>query len=272
MRSSRHELWALIVTPAAYYTLLFVAPLITVVLYVSRKPESLNVLSDPFVLRVFGTTSIMAITVAAACVCLGIVYALGMAMMSRLWRSVSLGILVLTFWISLLVRTYGWILFLQPNGALKKVLELMGLVDQPIMVLKTVFASYPAMIHVMLPFAVLPIWGAVNSLDPATLKAAESLGAGPLRVLRTVVLPHLRQSALAGGSLVFILSYGFYVTPAFLAGPDSPTVAMLVDRQFNEMRDPAGAAVLGCALLVVCLTTYLIADRFFKITARLEHR
>ncbi|CAN7747011.1 ABC transporter permease [Mesorhizobium sp. LjNodule214] len=271
MRPSRTEVLTLIFTPAAFYALLFVAPLITVFLYVIARPESLDVLSDVFVLKVFGMTTIMAAVVAAACVVLGVIYALSMAMMSPLWRSISLSILVLTFWVSLLVRTYGWILLLQPNGAIKKALELIGLVNEPIMVLKTAFASYPAMIHIMLPFAILPVWGAISSLDPATLRAAESLGAGPIRVLRTVVLPHVRQSALAGGSLVFILSYGFYVTPAFLAGPDSPTVAMLVDQQFNEMRNPAGAAVLGAALLIFSIVTYMVADRFFKITARFEH-
>jgi putative spermidine/putrescine transport system permease protein len=121
------------------------------------------------------------------------------------------------------------------------------------------------MIHVLLPFFVLPVYAACLRLNPELLRAGQSLGARPLSVIRHVVLPHLRPSILAAASLVFMLSLAFYVTPLLIGGPTQLTIATLIDREFSQQFDLATAATMGLILLVVVLAIYVVVDRFVSL-------
>jgi putative spermidine/putrescine transport system permease protein len=210
-------------------------------------------------------TLILSAVVTAICTVLGTVYALALVAAPRYLGYALLAVLLSAFWISLLVRTFGWVLLFQPNGALDQTVRDLGLTDESLGLLQTTKAMYPAMIHVILPFYVLPVYAACRRIDPSLLRAGQSLGARPLSVLRHVVLPQLRASILAAASLVFMLSLAFYVTPLLIGGPSELTIATLIDRQFNQQFDLASAATMGLVLLVIVLAIYAIVDRFVSL-------
>jgi putative spermidine/putrescine transport system permease protein len=210
-------------------------------------------------------TLVLSAVVTAICTVLGTVYAIALVTAPRYLAYALLAILLSAFWISLLVRTFGWVLLFQPNGALDQVVRDLGLTENSLGLLQTTKAMYPAMIHVILPFFVLPVYAACLRIDPNLLRAGQSLGAKPFAVLRHVVLPQLRASILAAASLVFMLSLAFYVTPLLIGGPSELTIATLIDREFNQQFDLPSAATMGLVLLVIVLAIYVIVDRFVSL-------
>jgi putative spermidine/putrescine transport system permease protein len=210
-------------------------------------------------------TLVLSAVVTAACTVLGTIYALALVAAPRYLAYALLAVLFSAFWLSLLVRTFGWVLLFQPNGALDQAVRDLGLADGSLGLLQTTKAMYPAMIHVILPFFVLPVYAACRLIYPDLLRAGQSLGARPFAVLRHVVLPQLRASILAAASLVFMLSLAFYVTPLLIGGPSELTIATLIDRQFNQQFDLASAATMGLVLLVIVLAIYVLVDRFVSL-------
>jgi putative spermidine/putrescine transport system permease protein len=176
--------------------------------------------------------------------------------------------LLVVLWSSVLVRTYGWILIYLPTGVLYKTGHWLGVVDEPISIYQTTLAMYPAMVHVMLPTMILPIYVTARRLDPQQLRAAQTLGAKPLLVLRKVVLPQLRPAMLAGSILVFLTSLGFFITPQLLGSPSDTTIAMLIGRKFDEALYYEQAATMSLLLVVFVFMLYVVADRVFRVSER----
>jgi putative spermidine/putrescine transport system permease protein len=224
-----------------------------------------EVFGDRTFMEALERTLLVSAVVTAICTVLGTVYAIALVAAPRYLAFALFAILLSAFWISLLVRTFGWVLLFQPNGALDQVVRDLGLADASLGLLQTTKAMYPAMIHVILPFFVLPVYAACRRIDPNLLRAGQSLGAKPFAVLRHVVLPQLRASILAAASLVFMLSLAFYVTPALIGGPSQLTIATLIDRQFSQQFDLASAATMGLVLLVIVLAIYVLVDRFVSL-------
>jgi ABC-type spermidine/putrescine transport system permease subunit I len=197
----------------------------------------------------------------------GVVYALAIALAPRWLSRVLIAVLFLTFWISLLVRTYGWVLTLQPAGALDSLTAELGLAEG-LDLFQTMPGLLLAMVHIMLPYVVLPVSASLSSIDPTTIRAARSLGAGDGLVLRRIVLPALVSGGVAGAVIVFVLCLGFYVTPAFLGAPQDQLVSTVIGTQFGRLQDLSGAAAMGVLLLLVVLALYALADRFFRISEK----
>jgi putative spermidine/putrescine transport system permease protein len=259
----------LLVPPAALLAIGCLIPLGGLFLAAMAEYGPLGFLVEPFRSELFVRASVRTVAVAAATTAfayvVGLVYALAMALASARLAKVLLAILIVSFWISLLVRTYGWVLLLQPRGALDAVLALVG-VQGHHGLYHTLAGLVPAMAHVLLPFMVLPIYTALQGIDPTQLRAARSLGAGEGLVLRSVVLPAVRSGSLAGITLVFVLSLGFYITPAFLGGPADQLVAIVVGLEFGRLRNVAGASAMGGVLLLTVLVVYFVADRLLRIS------
>jgi putative spermidine/putrescine transport system permease protein len=227
-----------------------------------------TVVTEDIFLESLKTTLIVAVVVTAITLVIGTIYALALAL-SPVWlRAVLLATLLIVLWSSLLVRTYGWILIYLPTGVIYKVGDWLGVIDQPVSIYQTTTAMYPAMVHVMLPTMILPIYVTARRLDPQQLRAAQTLGAKPLLVLRKVVLPQLRPAMLAGTILVFLTSLGFYITPQLLGSPSDTTIAMLIGRRFDEAIYYEQAATMSLILVVVVFTLYVIADRVFRVSER----
>jgi putative spermidine/putrescine transport system permease protein len=222
---------------------------------------SIDSVTSHLFISAFWRTVVLAAVVACLSAGLGLIYSLGLAIATGWVRVILFGLMFMSFSISVLVRTYGWVLIYQPNGILFHLLSSLGLVHGPISVLKTTPAMYPAMVHIMLPFMILPVYAAVASLDRDQLKAAQSLGARPGLLVRKVVLPQLRSGLAAGWILVFILSLGFFVTPAVIGGPSNLTLATVIDQQFSQLFDFGAASAMGAAVLIMVLVIYLLADK-----------
>jgi putative spermidine/putrescine transport system permease protein len=224
-----------------------------------------EMLGDDLFLEATQRTLLLAAVVTLICCVVGTVYAIALLATPRWIAGILLAVLFSTFWISILVRTFGWVLLFEPNGALDQQLNRLGLIDEPLTLLQTTPAMYPAMVHVMLPFFILPVYAACLRIDPNLLRAGQSLGAKPVSVMWHVVLPQLRPAILAGASIVFLLSLAFYVTPLLLGGPGDLTVATLIAREFGEVYDVGRASTMAIVLLAVVLALYLLVDRFVRL-------
>lgn len=229
-----------------------------------------NPLADPLVVRALWVTLWMSLTVTAVTWVCALGFTLAVAMAPPWLSKVLFGILFATLWISLLVRTYGWVLVLQPNGALDQLGRALGLTRYSFDLFQSTPGLVPPMVHIMLPYMVLPIYSSLRSIDPAQIRAARSLGASEWLVLRKLVLPSLKAGSWAGVLLVFIMSLGFYVTPAFLGGPGSQVIAIIVGLQFSRLDNIGLTAAIGALLLIVVIVLYLVADRLFKISKQWE--
>ncbi len=160
-----------------------------------------------------------------------------------------LGAVLLPFWTSLIVRTAAWMVLLQKEGIVNSALLGTGLIAEPLPLLLNRFAVLVAMVHILLPFMVLPVLAVVREVDPRLPRAAASLGAGRLRIFRRVLLPLSLPGVGAGCLLVFVQALGFYVTPALLGGPNDQMLAWFIGFHANRLVDWGMAAALSVLLL-----------------------
>jgi ABC-type spermidine/putrescine transport system permease subunit I len=182
---------------------------------------------------------------------------------------VALIIVLLPFWTSILVRSYAWMVLLGRHGLLNEALLAAGLIAHPLRILNTSIAVYIAMIHILLPYMILPVANVLRQIDPALPRAALGLGATPYRVFREVILPLSMPGVAAGVLLVFVLSLGFYITPALLGGARDTTVSMLIAQQVDQLNWPY-AACLSTALLIVTLAIMAVFQFVFGVGRALK--
>lgn len=174
-------------------------------------------------------------------------------------------ILVLVpFWTSVLVRIAAWIVLLQNNGLINRFLQAVGLTQEPIELLFNRTGVVIAMLHILLPFMILPLYSVMKSVPPNYLRAAVSLGSQPLAAFFKVYVPQTYPGIAAGGLLVFITCIGYYVTPALLGGPSDQMISYYVARYTNVEVNWGMAAALGGVLLVTTLGLYAVYRKFGK--------
>src|SRR5260370_11003670 len=145
----------------------------------------------------------------------------------RLAKVLTLCVL-LPFWTSALVRTTAWIILLQRNGVLNSMLVGSGLIREPIAFVYNLPGVLIGMSHVLMPFVVLPLYGAFRGIDQSVVQAAETLGAGPLALGRRIFLPLTAPGVLAGATIVFMSALGYYVTPALMGGAAQTMIAQMI--------------------------------------------
>lgn len=180
-------------------------------------------------------------------------------------RANLLMILVLVpFWTSVLVRIAAWIVLLQNNGLVNRFLMGTGLSDAPIPLLFNRLGVIIAMVHILLPFLILPLYSVMKSVPPNYLRAAISLGSRPLAAFFKVYVPQTYPGIAAGGLLVFITSIGYYVTPALLGGASDQMLSYYVAQYTNVEVNWGMAAALGSVLLVTTLALYAVYRKFGK--------
>ncbi|WP_035514146.1 ABC transporter permease [Paraburkholderia nodosa] len=168
------------------------------------------------------------------------------------WSALVLGMIILPFWTSVLVRTYAWLVLLQRTGLINKALLGMGLIDRPLQLSYNQFGTVIAMVHILLPFMVLPLYSAMQKIPANLSQAGASLGGSPLHVFLRVFLPLSMSGVLAGVTLVFVLCLGFYITPELMGGGKSMMVSMIVSRNV-EIYNSWGAASSVSVVLLICV-------------------
>jgi len=169
---------------------------------------------------------------------------------------------LLPFWTSLLVRTTSWIALLQTNGVVNSFLIGIGLINEPFKMLYTEFATIIAMTHILLPFMILPLYSVMRGIDPSYFRAAMSMGAKPIPAFWRIYLPMSLPGLSAGALLVFIISVGYYITPALVGGTDGQMISNLIAFHMQQSNNWGLAAALGSILLAVILLLYWTYDRF----------
>jgi putative spermidine/putrescine transport system permease protein len=170
-------------------------------------------------------------------------------------------LILLPFWTSLLVRTSAWVVLLQNEGIVNGLLLASGLVDQPVQMIFNRFGVYVAMSHVLLPFMILPLYSVMKTINPATMRAASSLGAPPITAFLRVYLPQSLPGIGAGGLLVFILAIGYYITPALVGGANDQMVSYFIAFYTNRTINWGLAGALATLLLAATAVLYAVYVR-----------
>lgn len=165
------------------------------------------------------------------------------------------------FWISILVRSTAWFIILQREGPINAAMLALGLIDTPEAIIFTRPAVYIAMVHVMLPFFILPLYSVMRRTRTDYLRAAASLGAPPLRQFLHVYLPLTMPGVAAGGLMVFMLSIGFYITPALVGGLRDQMISYYIAYFTNTSINHGMAAALSLLLLAFTGAIVVLASR-----------
>jgi putative spermidine/putrescine transport system permease protein len=207
-------------------------------------------------LKVLGNTFRIALIATAVCVVLGYPLAYWMRSLSPGRQLIALALVVLPFWVSILVRTYAWIVILGNDGVVNRALQGLGLVRAPVSFLYNQFGVILGTVNILLPFLVLPLFAAMLKIDERLLQAAASLGASERTVFWRVFFPLTVPSLAAGAILVLILTLGFFITPAILGGGRVPMIANMLDLLINRLPRWELAAAISTVLLILTLACY----------------
>jgi putative spermidine/putrescine transport system permease protein len=220
-----------------------------------------RIFSEAIYWRSFALTFEISLLVTLLALVLGYPIAFAASSARRGWSIVILALVVLPFWTSVLVRTYAWLALLQRNGVINHLLEDLGLIHEPLALVHNAFGTVVATLHILLPFMVLPLYATMQKMPRDLLQAGASLGANPALVFWKVFLPLSLPGVLAGSTLVFVLSLGFYITPELLGGGRTIMVSMLVSRNV-ELYDQWGAAsAVGMVLLAAVGLIFFAVSR-----------
>jgi len=215
--------------------------------------------------NVLGRTLWISGVVTLVCLLLGYPVAYFIARQPPGRAAVLLFLVLLPFWTSLLVRTVAWVVLLQREGILNNLLLSLGLVSEPVRMIFNRFAVYVAMVHVLLPFMVLPLYAVMKGISPSYLRAASSLGAAPLTAFRRVYMPQTLPGVGAGCLMVFIQALGYYITPALVGGADDQMISYFIAFYASKTVNWGMAAALSVMLLAATLALYAVYDRMVGI-------
>ncbi|MFJ9989330.1 ABC transporter permease [Pseudomonas putida] len=222
----------------------------------------LALLGDSYFLEIFWRTFWISALVTLLCVVIGVPEAYILSRMGSPWRSIFLVVILTPLLISVVVRAFGWSLLLGADGLVNHAIQALG--GAPMKLLYTPFAVIVALVHVMLPFMIIPVWTSLQKLDPAAEQAALSLGASQAKVMRLVVLPQVMPGVLSGTLIVFGLAASSFAIPGLLGGRRLKMVATLVyDQYLADLNWPMGAAI-AIALLLVNLLIMLSWNRMIE--------
>ena len=210
--------------------------------------------------RTFGISAVVTLW----CLLLGYPLAYWLSTLPARRANVLMTLVLVPFWTSILVRVAAWIVLLQSEGLVNRGLMALGLTSEPLALLFNRTGVVIAMTHILLPFMILPLYSVMKSVPPTYLRAAVSLGSAPLAAFFRVYVPQTYPGIGAGALLVFILSIGYYVTPALLGGADDQMLSYYIAQYTNVTVNWGMACALGAVLLVATLVLYAVYRRVVK--------
>jgi putrescine transport system permease protein len=281
--------WAVLALPYAWLALFFLVPF-AIVLKISLAEQAIGIppytplletdeggtrlhaslanylflLSDSLYFRAYLNAIKFAGFSTLCCLLLGYPMAYGIVRAPRAWRGFLLLMVILPFWTSFLIRVYAWIGLLKGNGLINNLLLSLGLVHEPLTLLNNAFAIYLGITYSYLPFMVLPLYAALERLDPALLEAAADLGCRPWQAFARVTLPLSLPGIAAGSLLVFIPAVGEFVIPDLLGGPDTLMIGKVLWDEFFTNRDWPVASAVAIAMLLLLLVPMGLVRRLLR--------
>jgi putative spermidine/putrescine transport system permease protein len=272
-RAQLRDRTLLLMLPAlAVLLLMFLVPLVlffvrtfaefdgTTAEFVAQEQDLL--LSQAF-LTALATTNWIALIVTATVLLIG--YPIAYYLTTARGAGVSVVVLsiVLPYFTSIIVRTFSWMVLLGEHGLINDALVAMGIAKQPIALMYNRVGVLIGMSYVLLPYMVLTLYAAMRGIDPSLLHAAEGLGASGYYTFRRVYFPLSLHGILSGALIVYILSVGFFITPALMGGQHDIMIAMLIDRSLEVAIDWPSAALMSLTLLLVTLALYAV---YYRVT------
>jgi putative spermidine/putrescine transport system permease protein len=211
--------------------------------------------------RILVRTFEISLVVTLWCLLLAYPLAYWLTTLTARQANVLMILVLVPFWTSILVRVAAWIVLLQSEGLVNHALQGLHLIGQPLTLLFNRTGVVIAMVHILLPFMILPLYSVMQGVPPTYLRAAVSLGSPPLAAFFRVYVPQTYAGIGAGALLVFILSIGYYVTPALLGGPDDQMLSYYIAQYTNVNVNWGMACALGALLLGATLVLYAIYRR-----------
>ena len=229
---------------------------------VVRQPEPRRIY-----LTLFWRTLWMSALITVLCLMLGYPVAYLLATLPLRLGNLLMILVLLPFWTSLLVRTTSWIALLQTEGVVNDLLVFAGVIaeDGRLQMIHNQFGTFVAMVHILLPFMILPLYSVMKTISPSLMRAARSLGAAPATAFLRVYMPNTVSGVGAGCIMVFILSIGYYITPALVGGRTGTFISNFIAVHVSETLNWGLAAALGALLLGLVLALYLLYDRIVGI-------
>jgi putative spermidine/putrescine transport system permease protein len=262
--------WLALVPALAVLLVLFVYPLYGILVRsVWKGGYTLDayrqILRVPVYLTVMGLTFRTAALVTLLCLAVGYPLAYVLVNLRPRLARLLLIVVVLPFFTSIIVRTYAWMVLLGRNGLVNQWLVGLGLTGAPLPLLYNQAGVLIGMTYILLPFMVLTLFSVMRGVDPSLVRAAHSLGASRLQAFRRVFLPLTVPGIAAGALLVFILSLGFFITPALMGGPGDIMIAMLIEREVEITMNWSFASALAVILLALTLAGFTLCNRAVRL-------
>lgn len=212
-------------------------------------------------LHVLWNTVVISGSVTVCCAVIGYPVAYTMAHGSERIRRLLVFVVLVPFWTSILVRTFAWMVLLQRQGLINEVLIGIGLIDTPATLIYNRLGVLVGMVQILLPFMIFPLYSVMTRIDLSYSQAAANLGAPPVRNFLRVYLPLSLPGLLTGGTLVFIISLGYFITPALLGGPGDAMIAQLIEQQIANFGNWGLAGALAVVLLVGTGISFVLVHR-----------
>ncbi|MFF4346102.1 ABC transporter permease [Streptomyces sp. NPDC001530] len=261
-----------------YLLVLFVYPIFSTLLLSLKNPDgslTLHWYADALTgvnLAVLVTTLRISAETALFSLVLGFVLANAITRLKPLWAGLAMLIVVVPHFISALVRTYGWIIMLGDKGLVNETLTSLSVPGAPFPLLYNELGVVIGTTSMMLPYTVLLLYGVMRGVDRRLLAAASSMGAGRVTIFRRIYLPLVAPGLASAGLLSFILSLGYYITPALMGGPNQTMIATLINQQVTKENQWNGAAAQGVILLLLTLAGLLLVKLISSLGASRKKR
>lgn len=245
----------------------FVAPVLSLLLQSVTEPtlglqNYRELIATPTYATVFFNTFLVATVVTLFTLLLGFPVAWALAVLPGRWAAVIFAVVLLSMWTNLLARTYAWMVLLQTTGVVNKSLMALGLIDTPLALINNLTGVTIGMVYIMLPFIILPMQATLRTIDPATLQAAALCGASRWQAFWRVLLPLALPGIASGGLIVFVMSLGYFVTPALLGGTSNMMLAELIAQLVQSLLRWGMGGAAAFVLLVITLALYAVQVRY----------
>lgn len=277
LTADRSRYWLLVLPALAAMLIFYIWPLVQIFAISFSEPQPgidnyVDMLSSRPIRTSFVITFRIAAITTVGCLLLGYIVSYAIYHASARWVGLMIALVLLPFWSSVLVRSFAWIVLLGRSGVVNDTLLDAGLIGDPLPLMHNEFGVLVAMIHVMLPFAVLPIMANMKGIDPSYVAAARGLGASEFTAFRQVYFPQTLPGVLSATLLVFVLSLGFYITPALLGGGRVLMISEYITYQIQEFLKWGLGTALSVALLLATAAVILAAARFVNLRKTLLER
>lgn len=229
--------------------------------------QGLSTLFSDSVRRIFITTFKLSIIVTVIACLISFIVSYFIVFWSGRYKLPLLILVLISLWLSVLVRAFGLIALFQSSGVVNNVLIQMGLIDSPIAFIRNDLGVVIGMVHYMLPIAVLPIYATMSALDQNLIRSAYSVGATDGQIFWRIVVPLSKRSLLSSAVLSFVLCLGFYVTPTILGGGRTVMIAEYITVLIQQSLDWSSASIYSIVLVVIllsCAAVLKLLDRTAK--------